>query len=59
MKKLTKKEQDVIKQLDETGSGDPEIAHGAADELVLSVVHPGVKEAYERLVKRCGWWARA
>lgn len=59
MKKLSKKEQDVIKQIDALESGDPEQAHGAADDLVLSVVHPEVKAAYDRLVARCGWWATA
>ena len=59
MRKLTSKEQDVIVALDAITNSDPEQAHGAADSLILSVVHPEVKAAYDRLVKRCGWWATA
>lgn len=37
-------------------SGDPEIAHGDADDILLEVVPKEVKETYEYLRKHVGFW---
>jgi len=50
-------EEDVIKTLDEMEEKDPEVAHHQADGLLLQLVHPEVRAAYERLIDRCSWWA--
>jgi hypothetical protein len=58
VRKTTAKERAVIEALNKISS-DPETAHGEADELILSIAHPDVRAAYERLVQRCPWWAFA
>jgi hypothetical protein len=50
---------DAVATLDTIGSDDPEGAHCEADNLLLSLVHPDIAAAYERLVQRCRWWACA
>ena len=37
-------------------TGDPERAHGEADGILLAVVGPEVRAAYERLTERAPWW---
>lgn len=39
--------------------GDEEVAHSVADGILLSAVSPEVKEAWNRVVERCGpfWYA--
>jgi hypothetical protein len=39
--------------------GDPEDFHGQADEILLALVDPNVRRAYEALIERCSWWAFA
>lgn len=54
--------RDAIDRLDAIAaamSDDPEIAHSEADAVLLSVVDPAVKAAYERVVAACRWWATA
>jgi len=43
--------------IDAIPGDDPEGAHSAADLILLAVVHPDVKAAYERLQERSRWWA--
>jgi len=52
-------EEDVIKALDEMDENDPDRAHSQADGLLLQLVHPEVRAAYERLVDRSHWWSCA
>jgi len=40
-------------------SGDPEAAHGEAEAVLLAVLGPEGKAAYDRLVDRASWWASA
>lgn len=51
--------EDAVAMLDALGGNDPEIAHGEADRVLLAVAPQDVREAYERLVARCRWWACA
>jgi hypothetical protein len=51
--------EEAIKLLDEIEVGDPEGAHGEADDILLKCVDPMVKAAYERVVARAPWWASA
>lgn len=55
----TPKDLDPVQQLDAINGHDPERAHGLADDVLLSCVPAEVRDAYERLVERCGWWATA
>lgn len=50
---------DAVAALDALDVSDPEAAHGAADEILLSVAPDIVRMAYQRLVARCPWWASA
>ena len=54
---LTCAEEAAIAALRRIDKSDPEVAHAKAEKVLLTVVHPDVKQAHERLVKRCGWWA--
>ena len=49
----------AVKWLDGIPSDDPEAAHGKADDILLLAVAPEVREAYQRVVARCDWWANA
>lgn len=64
---MTKKSETAIAALDAVGPGtrydgtqrirDPEGMHVEADEIILGLVPPEVREAYERVVDRAGdWW---
>jgi len=57
-RELTGAEALVIQQLN-TLEEDTESGHIAADDLVLSVAHPEVRAAYQRLATRLGgfWYA--
>jgi hypothetical protein len=57
-RELTEAEALVIQQLN-TLEEDTESGHIAADDLVLSVAHPEVRAAYQRLATRLGgfWYA--
>ncbi|HVJ71631.1 MAG TPA: hypothetical protein VM531_09025 [Sphingomicrobium sp.] len=59
MKRKRLDPKEAVKRLDALTGGDPEAAHGAADEILLETVPEEVKKAYDRLVARCGWWACA
>ena len=52
-------EADVIERLNAMTGDDPERDHSDADDLLLSLVSPAVRNAYEALVQRAGWWATA
>ena len=54
---LTTTEEAAIAALRRIDKSDPEVAHSKAEKVLLSVVHPDVKRAHERLVGRCDWWA--
>lgn len=49
----------IADELDAIDHTDPEVAHGKADDLLLSAVNPSVAAAYRRLMDRCSWWAGA
>ncbi len=49
----------AVARLDALSGDDPEHAHGVADDVLLACVPTEVREAYERVVARCGWWAAA
>lgn len=51
--------EEAVGILDSIPSGDPEGAHGEADNVLLAVAGPDVRAAYQRLVRRCAWWACA
>lgn len=51
--------QEAIADLDTIPEGDPERAHSEADKILLKMVPPEVRAAYERLTERCSWWAAA
>lgn len=57
------KNAEAIKLLDELAASvsgrDPEEAHVKADEVLLFLVDPEVRAAYERVVEACRWWAYA
>lgn len=51
--------QEAIDKLDAIDESDCEGAHMDADDVLLELVDERVREAYRRLVVRCGWWAHA
>lgn len=51
--------KDAVKALDALDVSDCEAAHSLADDILLDVVPKSVRDAYERVVKRAGWWACA
>lgn len=58
---LEMNDQDIeaVQALDDMPAGDAEGAHGMADDILLSLVHPEVRAAYERVKDRAPWWAAA
>lgn len=50
---------DAVGFLDGMDPSDPERAHFAADDVLLSVVPADVAAAYVRLQERCTWWVTA
>lgn len=50
---------DAIAALDKISAADPEGAHSEADKLLLSLVPPDVRAAYERVTARAAWWGCA
>ena len=50
---------EAVFALDSISSVDPDSAHCMADEVLMAQVPAEVRDAYERLVARCGWWATA
>lgn len=50
---------EVVAALDAMDVGDPESAHGKADDLMLSIMPTAIQDAHARLVERCRWWAGA
>ncbi len=50
---------ETIALIDALDAGDPERAHGLADDLILNYVETELRDAYNRLVDRCAWWAGA
>jgi len=52
-------QDELIRRLDAIDGGDPDGAHGEADDLLLEAMPEEVRQAYMRLVKRCRWWATA
>jgi len=60
MSGLGMREQDaIIAALDAIDNADPEAAHGKADDLLRDAAPEEVRQAYDRLVRRCAWWAAA
>lgn len=51
--------EETVRLLDEIEGGDPDAAHGCADDILLAFVPAQVAAAYRRLVARCDWWATA
>ena len=58
---MNRAERDLqaIAELDALTGADPEMAHVRADKILLELVDPAVKAAYERVMSRCPWWACA
>ncbi|KKK79071.1 hypothetical protein LCGC14_2837210 [marine sediment metagenome] len=56
-------EEAAITKLESLDFTDPERAHSAADEALLTFIKgtgfEGIAEAYEHVVARCSWWASA
>ena len=52
-------EDEAIAVLDGLTGQDPEHDHGTADGVLMEMVSPAVREAYDRLVERADWWANA
>ena len=50
---------DVVKAIDAIDAADPERAHGQFDALMLGIMPDAIKDAADRLVARCDWWASA
>lgn len=50
---------EAVRRLDAIAGGDPEVAHGEADRVLLEFAPPTVREAYARVQARCPWWAGA
>jgi hypothetical protein len=40
-------------------ASDPEAAHSDADAVLLACVPVAVRDAYQRVVDACSWWATA
>lgn len=53
--KLTPAE--AVRALNALRTGDPEAAHGRADDILLAVVPARVQRAYEAVQARTKWWA--
>ena len=53
-------EKETVKSLDGLTSGDPESAHGLADQCLIDFLRgagfASIAEAYERAEKRVGFW---
>ena len=55
---MSMREQDeLIRQLDALDGSDPESAHSAADDMILDALPEEVRQAYQRVPRRCDWWA--
>ena len=56
-------EATAIAVLNDIDTTDPERAHSAADEALLTFIKgagfEGIAKAYERVVARCSWWTTA
>ena len=51
------KDTEAIAALDAIEPGDPEFAHGVADEIILKVVSPAVAYAWEKArIRAGGFW---
>ncbi|KJK12555.1 hypothetical protein UB45_07710 [Terrabacter sp. 28] len=48
----------AVKHLDSLGE-DPEVAHGKLDEWLMVFAPDEVRDAAQRLMARCEWWAGA
>lgn len=60
MSGLSMSQQDaMISALDAIDATDPERAHGIADDILRDAAPEEVRQAYDRLVRRCEWWAAA
>jgi hypothetical protein len=51
--------EEAVAALDALNASDAEVAHSAVDDILLELVPPEVKAAYDRLVARAPWWACA
>lgn len=56
---MIKTTAEIIEALDAIDPGDPELAHGQADDLLLEAVPAEIRDAYKRVADRCHWWAGA
>jgi hypothetical protein len=49
--------EQAIAELDSINGSDPEVAHAAADGVLLAVVSQELRDAYGRVLDRSdGWW---
>lgn len=49
-------EAEAIAKLDAIDGSDGEGAHATADEVLLALVSPEAREAYDRVVERADFW---
>jgi hypothetical protein len=56
---LTKRSRDAIEALDALEGFDGEALHARADDILLDAVPVEVREAYDRVVERAGFWVTA
>ena len=49
-------EEEAVAALDALTDGDPEGAHGEADNILAEFVPEAVNAAYQRAVQRVGFW---
>jgi hypothetical protein len=56
-------EAELVRAMNDINAGDPEMAHGDADDILVTALnHCGYERlttAYDELIARCAWWACA
>jgi hypothetical protein len=49
----------LVALIDAIDGGDPDGAHAMLDNLLYDRQPPEVRDAIDRLIDRCDWWATA
>jgi hypothetical protein len=49
----------LVALIDAIDGGDPDGAHAMLDNLLYDRQPPEVRDAIDRLIRRCAWWATA
>lgn len=50
---------EAVAAIDALSGDDAEADHGRADDVLLAIAPPAVRDAYDRLTERAPWWAAA